>query len=32
MRTGDYDEALWEEYTDKSVDELWTEYVRTLKK
>jgi hypothetical protein len=32
MRNGDYNDSLWEEYTDKSVDALWTEYVRTLKK
>ncbi len=32
MRNGDYDEALWEEFTDKSVDQLWADYVRELKK
>lgn len=32
MRNGKYEEALWEESTGKSVDELWAEYVRTLKK
>ena len=32
MRNGEYDESLWEESTGKSVDELWAEYVRTLKK
>ncbi len=32
MRHGDYDEALWEEFTDKSVDQLWADYVRQLTK
>jgi hypothetical protein len=32
MRNGDYDESLWEEYTGETVDQLWAEYVRTLKK
>lgn len=31
MRNGEYSEKLWEDYTGKSVDELWAEYVRTLK-
>jgi hypothetical protein len=32
MRDGKYDEKLWEDLTGKSVDQLWAEYVRTLKK
>jgi hypothetical protein len=32
MRNGEYDEQLWENSTGKSVDQLWAEYVRTLKK
>ncbi|WP_428307427.1 basic secretory protein-like protein [Lacipirellula sp.] len=31
MRQGEYDDKLWEQYTGKTVDELWAEYVRTLK-
>ncbi len=32
MRQGKYDEASWKKYTGKTVDELWEEYVATLKK
>jgi hypothetical protein len=31
MRQGKYDEASWKKYTGKTVDELWAEYVATLK-
>ena len=30
MRQGKYSQDLWEEYTGKTVDELWAEYVQTL--
>jgi hypothetical protein len=32
MRQGKYRTALWKKYTGKTVDELWEEYVATLKK
>jgi hypothetical protein len=31
MRSGEYDESLWEDFTGKSLDELWAQYVRTLR-
>jgi hypothetical protein len=31
MREGRYNEALWKEYTGKPLDEVWDEYVRTLR-
>jgi hypothetical protein len=31
MRDGEYGEALWKEYTGKTVDELWSDYIATLK-
>ena len=31
MRQGRYSNAVWKEYTGKTVDELWEEYVATLK-
>lgn len=32
MRQGKYDAGLWKQFTGKTVDELWEEYVGTLKK
>lgn len=32
MRQGKYRADLWRELTGKSVDELWNEYVASLKK
>lgn len=32
MREGKYSPELWKTYTGKTVDELWTEYVATLKR
>ena len=32
MREGRYSPDLWKEYTGKTVDELWSDYVETLKK
>jgi hypothetical protein len=32
MRVGKYGDVLWRESTGKTVDELWREYVATLKK
>jgi hypothetical protein len=31
MREGRYSEDLWKEYTGKTVDELWADYVKTLR-
>jgi len=31
MRQGKYRADLWQEYTGSSVDELWEEYVQTLR-
>ncbi len=31
MRNGEYSETLWQEYTGKSIDELWANYVETLR-
>jgi hypothetical protein len=31
MREGKFHDGLWQEYTDKTADELWAEYVKTLK-
>jgi hypothetical protein len=30
MRRGEYSEDLWKEYTGKTVDQLWDDYVKTL--
>ncbi|MCE9553551.1 MAG: hypothetical protein K8T91_09280 [Planctomycetes bacterium] len=30
MRTGRYHDELWKQFTGKSVDQLWAEYVKTL--
>lgn len=30
MRQGKYAPELWKKYTGKTVDELWSEYVKTL--
>jgi hypothetical protein len=30
MRQGRYAPSLWEEYTGKTVDDLWAEYIKTL--
>jgi hypothetical protein len=32
MREGRYSPDLWKEYTGKTVDELWADYIETLKK
>ncbi len=32
MREGKYAPELWKTYTGKTVDELWADYVKTLKK
>jgi hypothetical protein len=32
MREGKYAPELWKTYTGKTVDELWADYVQTLKK
>ena len=32
MREGKYCPELWKTYTGKTVDELWADYVKTLKK
>ncbi len=32
MRQGRYSPELWKEFTGKTVDELWAEYIETLKK
>jgi hypothetical protein len=32
MREGRYQPELWKEYTGKTVDELWAEYIKTLQK
>ena len=32
MRQGKYSADLWKEYTGKTVDELWADYVKTLEK
>lgn len=32
MRQGKYTAELWKEYTGKTVDELWADYVKTLRK
>jgi acyl-CoA-binding protein len=32
MREGRYRPELWSEYTGKTVDDLWAEYVKTLQK
>ena len=32
MRQGKYSPDLWKEYTGRTVDELWEEYVKTLRK
>jgi hypothetical protein len=31
MRQGEYSDQLWEKFTGKTVDELWAQYVRTLR-
>ena len=31
MREGKYAPELWKDYTGKTVDELWEEYIQTLK-
>jgi hypothetical protein len=31
MREGKYSEDLWKQYTGKTVDELWADYVETLR-
>ena len=31
MRQGRYAPELWQEYTGKTVDELWTEYLESLR-
>ena len=32
MRKGEYTKDFWKEHTDKTVDELWDDYVKTLEK
>jgi len=32
MREGRYSPELWKEYTGKTIDELWADYIETLKK
>ena len=32
MRQGKYSPDLWKELTQKTVDDLWAEYVKTLEK
>lgn len=32
MREGKYAPELWKEHTGKTVDELWSDYIKTLEK